>query len=1079
MKFRCWMKVGDLIILQDSQVSNVISEQDSALLRMKISRGQTLWSLTSIKKGRFYLRHVELPDAPTIIDLDIGVDNRIAEYLSEQGQTEGDSLSSAIQWLSDEFFLEGEDQPRLFASVYEGNQSGSFEIRGREWIATIDELDGYWSLSNLTRSRRAGAGLRILQGNLQFVDIGIANQLDSPTQRHALEQAISQHGSYMQLWQQYSDMEWALSLTDARELGAVAFKDFDKGEKSRHWDFIVNAVHGGNFERKLHALAKNDQNSGKDFTLEIMREVPDWLSNDEQVENSGLKGSNGRPWLCRFISYNDGLITLEIDSDRDREPPFSEGIICLSMHGNRKVRERRQHAVDHISQRNNPMPQLHYLLEGSNPPFEKPKKLRRLGEAVRARFKGEPTQKQQEALKVAYETPDVALIIGPPGTGKTQVISALQALLAKDLEGMPIQHQMLISSFQHDAVDNVMERSNVFGLPAIKVGGKRKKGTDAEDNPITAWCHKKRVHLDETLNTLLADEPVFDEIKALKRELTILQVSSLDYQQKIAKVILIDQLLVQLKEEFQIRLSPEVQSRWEQWQMSLLETSSVADRALNSFLVRRIRALRTSHTSYKDDGALQCMRVLDAYQKEQLQLDDLDRTLLHTLSDKLELNNSELVALKALKKKLLEQSLPDYRPRHIQQVLDESTCQLLGDIRDDIQKVVDSTHSLAHLKILDEYRSALKHSPEIVKRAAEDYTSVLGATCQQAAGEQMTGIKQVDFQTKLGFNTVIVDEAARANPLDLMVPMAMGQRRIVLVGDHRQLPHLLEPKVEDELAEEYELNEVHKEMLRLSLFERMMHSFKEMEKDINQPKRVVMLDTQFRMHRILGDFVSKQFYERYGLDPVLSRLKDDRFKHNVAGFEGKVCGWINVPTSDGKSRRHNGSLKREAEAITIARKAREIMEQCPDLSVGVITFYSAQVNQILKSMVTEGLTEKVGSDFQIRPEWLQIQTEDGVQKERLRVGSVDAFQGKEFDVVLLSMVRTTPKDINVDDDTELTKAFGFLRLDNRLNVAMSRQHRLLIAVADAGLATHPAAEKAAPSLPAFYQLCEGKHGSIY
>jgi len=51
------------------------------------------------------------------------------------------------------------------------------------------------------------------------------------------------------------------------------------------------------------------------------------------------------------------------------------------------------------------------------------------------------------------------------------------------------------------------------------------------------------------------------------------------------------------------------------------------------------------------------------------------------------------------------------------------------------------------------------------------------------------------------FESVIVDEAARANPLDLFIPLSMARRRVVLVGDHRQLPHLLEPDVERQLAE--------------------------------------------------------------------------------------------------------------------------------------------------------------------------------------------------------------------------------------------------------------------------------------
>ncbi|MNL56052.1 hypothetical protein D3C87_1795160 [compost metagenome] len=107
-------------------------------------------------------------------------------------------------------------------------------------------------------------------------------------------------------------------------------------------------------------------------------------------------------------------------------------------------------------------------------------------------------------------------------------------------------------------------------------------------------------------------------------------------------------------------------------------------------------------------------------------------------------------------------------------------------------------------------------------------------------------------------------------------------------------------------------------------------------------------------------------------------------------------------------------------------------------------------------------------------------------EERLRVGSVDAFQGKEFDVVLLSCVRTyqsaKPNSASEDEETDrekqLNRQFGFLRLPNRMNVAMSRQRQMLICVGDAALATSPEAEKAVPALAAFYQMCGGEHGIL-
>jgi len=102
---------------------------------------------------------------------------------------------------------------------------------------------------------------------------------------------------------------------------------------------------------------------------------------------------------------------------------------------------------------------------------------------------------------------------------------------------------------------------------------------------------------------------------------------------------------------------------------------------------------------------------------------------------------------------------------------------------------------------------------------------------------------------------------------------------------------------------------------------------------------------------------------------------------------------------------------------------------------------------------------------------------------------VDAFQGKEFDVVLLSCVRTGPQGRRgpagrAEDSPEksretlLNERYGFLRLPNRMNVAMSRQRQMLICVGDAALATHVDAEEAVPALVALHQLCGGAHGSL-
>ena len=100
-------------------------------------------------------------------------------------------------------------------------------------------------------------------------------------------------------------------------------------------------------------------------------------------------------------------------------------------------------------------------------------------------------------------------------------------------------------------------------------------------------------------------------------------------------------------------------------------------------------------------------------------------------------------------------------------------------------------------------------------------------------------------------------------------------------------------------------------------------------------------------------------------------------------------------------------------------------------------------------------------------------------EERIRIGTVDSFQGMEFDVVFLSMVRSqTEKSKFFQEGNFSTKeqqqVFGHLMSKNRLCVSVTRQKKVLVLVGDSQLIQAPIAEHAVPELKAFYELCE-KH----
>ncbi len=340
-------------------------------------------------------------------------------------------------------------------------------------------------------------------------------------------------------------------------------------------------------------------------------------------------------------------------------------------------------------------------------------------------------------------------------------------------------------------------------------------------------------------------------------------------------------------------------------------------------------------------------------------------------------------------------------------------------------------------------------------------------------------LSDLDASEGIEFDTVVIDEAARANPLDLFVPMAMARRRIILVGDHRQLPHLVQRELEDELISRQSLTEAQAKAYEQSLFERLVKQLREQEK-VDNIKRVVMLDTQYRMHPTLGDFISKQFYESEGLDVLHSGRPAEDFAHTIPGYQGKCAAWLDVPLQDGKERFLKPGYERRAEAIFIAKEVKRIADSCgPSLSIGVISFYRAQCDLILDALADEGLAEEEDGEIRIARSYRQTESGD----ERLRVGTVDAFQGKEFDLVFLSVVRAN--DVVIPDQKEgeererlLNSKYGHLRLANRMNVAMSRQKKLLVAVGAKHMAEGPESEEGVPALAAFLKLCreEMAHG---
>ena len=199
-------------------------------------------------------------------------------------------------------------------------------------------------------------------------------------------------------------------------------------------------------------------------------------------------------------------------------------------------------------------------------------------------------------------------------------------------------------------------------------------------------------------------------------------------------------------------------------------------------LVRCVRALRVDATAFADDGPRNAYRLRRELVGTEY-LDEHDNKLLEAAA-RWSGHESPLPfdGLRALRRKLLLKLLPTDRTKNVVPRVREDVLDLLLEVEGHLEERFSRSRDAAD-EATWSFLDAIENDPEAVKLAVISYTSVFAATCQQSARRELAQLKGGD-----GYDTVVVDEAARANPLDLFIPLAKAKRRIILVGDHRQLP---------------------------------------------------------------------------------------------------------------------------------------------------------------------------------------------------------------------------------------------------------------------------------------------------
>lgn len=292
-----------------------------------------------------------------------------------------------------------------------------------------------------------------------------------------------------------------------------------------------------------------------------------------------------------------------------------------------------------------------------------------------------------------------------------------------------------------------------------------------------------------------------------------------------------------------------------------------------------------------------------------------------------------------------------------------------------------------------------------LKRIYLDNANVIGITCSQSA----KGDFSREFQY---FDVVIVDEVSKCTPPELLIP-ALKAKKLILVGDHRQLPPMLDSATLEEIAEELGTTRDEISFLEESLFKL---KFEQATPNIKN-----MLQIQYRMHpNIMGAI--NQFYEGK-LECGLLEPESER-AHHISGDiiqDKHHIIWCKTPQERDFSEQKFGTSFTNPKEVEIIEKLCQTIEQSwsekkalgqPRKEVGIITFYGAQLRLIEESIDSHKFPSL-----------------------HIRTGTVDRFQGMERPIIIVSLVR------NNDSNN-----IGFAKKPERINVAFSRAQELLIIV---------------------------------
>ena len=650
-------------------------------------------------------------------------------------------------------------------------------------------------------------------------------------------------------------------------------------------------------------------------------------------------------------------------------------------------------------------------------------------------------ESQRKAVLAAMHCSDLALLQGPPGTGKTTVIAEI---IWQIISQNP-KHKILLTSETNLAVDNALDRllntkgvnQNLVHYTTLikplrfgKAGKMDEEGAKYSVDRIMTWLDSTYIaeEIDDEVIIEDSDEDFEEDAEKNSVENNAVQ----DWMKRIAsRAKNTDPKYATALKDWAMELSfpkPEVKILFKE---KYFEYSNIIGSTCSS----------SGSFSFKNEfSKLSLQKLFITYYKEK-KYEESFKEIKNQIENSFD--NDDF-------------SIEDKICRRLRIKSNELSGFLKKPTYTFIQTIF--FNELNELKYLNEkFPKSNKISRLIARFGFQNNTEAL---------------LQMNQSNTISFDTVIMDEASKATPPEMLLPLCFGKRSII-IGDHRQLPPMLNEKDFKEALEEAGATElvaeIDQEFLETSQFERMI-----LNENIS-PTIFARCNIQYRMHPDINEVI-KQFYIDDGGLEAADELKQGANENYSSGDSQKPDNvfsrhhglylkdfispdvhtiWVNV---NGEEKREGTSLFNDQE-IDAVQKIIELLKQAEGFNefqshwdyikddfkrlqeqqIGVITFYGEQKKKLKAKLTGVGVP--------------------------LKINSVDKFQGMERNIIIVSTVRSDKQFMNKNDFQRVKEKLnisllkdegvnviatnneiGFAKLPQRLNVALSRAKRLLIVV---------------------------------